>query len=102
MTQVKFIHRSLSHSFGLRQSLSLLQQSIHLYITFEIKTFAMPFAVPFVGCPVDSRGKLTTNRAETKATPDDTELCEIWDIADKETEFYGSLNRNKNLPPIDR
>ena len=47
-------------------------------------------------------GKLTTNRAETKSTPDDTELCEIWVIADKETEFYGRLNRNKNLPPIDR
>ena len=57
MTQVKFIHRSSSHGFRLRQSLSLLQQSIHLYITFEIKTFAKPFAVPFIGFPVDSGGK---------------------------------------------
>ena len=64
-TGINIMHCRLLCGLGLRQSLLLHQQSIHLYITSEMKTSAEPFAVPFAGWPVEiakkARGKLGRN-----------------------------------------
>ena len=62
------MHWCLLCGLGLGQSLLLHQQSIHLYITPEMKTSAEPFAVLFPGWPVDIEKKRleTISRYQTE------------------------------------